>query len=152
MKKNITLYILLVFLIVVNGFFLFRHFDKPAHRKGGNPMSFVVNELDFNAGQMDQFRLLGEKHHKDMRHISDAIKQLKDELFSNISKLDVDRSKIDIITDKIGQFEKEKDLKMFYHFQAIQNICDSGQKRKFNQLIKDALHRDGNRPPPRRLN
>ena len=63
MKKNLILYILLVFLVVVNGFFLYNYLTPTVSetndlgkRKGnGSPAAFIVKALEFDEEQMKQF-------------------------------------------------------------------------------------------------
>ncbi|WP_299526819.1 Spy/CpxP family protein refolding chaperone [Winogradskyella sp.] len=149
MKKQLPLYILLVFLIAVNGFFLYKFLGDSKEndlRGPKGPNSFITNRLNFNDTQLKEFNDLEQVHRKKMMSISEQIRATKDVLFDNISKAGVDTSLIDSITSVIGNYEKEKDMEIFRHFRAIYEICDESQKAKFNRLVKDALHR---RPPPK---
>ena len=153
MKKNLLLYILLAFLIIVNGFFLVHFFKGPPHGKpgrGGDPAHFLAEQLQFSEAQMQQLQAINKGHHQEMQLIFGEIKFLKDALFSNLSKEDYSKAAIDSITRLIGEREKEKDLRTFYHFKAIQDICTDSQKEKFQHIVEDALHRHGGRPPRRR--
>ncbi|MBT3587140.1 MAG: hypothetical protein HN507_00670, partial [Flavobacteriaceae bacterium] len=60
MTKNTILYVLLTFLIIANGFFLYDYLGKP-DRNGprNNPEQFIVKELNFNTNQMQEFKGLG---------------------------------------------------------------------------------------------
>jgi len=153
MKKNLVLYILLVFLIAVNSFFLFNYIGKNGNngQKGKGPGSFIVKELGFNEAQLEQFREKSQGHHETMMNMSDDIRDLKDELFDNLSKDSVNKSTIDSITSLVGEKQKAKEVEAFYHFKMIRQICSDQQKEKFKNIIKDALHRGGLRgqmPPP----
>ncbi len=170
MKKNILLYVLLLFLIVVNGFFLFNYLggsndtknkDRP---QGKGPASFIVKELDFSDDQMFQFEDLSREHHHEMRRIGRDIKVLKDALFNKLSDVSLNENSIDSITTLIGERVKERDIEAFYHFKDIQKLCNAQQKEKFKSIINDALHKAGrkeqrphlrngegeHRPPPPR--
>jgi len=150
MKKNLLLYILLAFLLVVNGFFLINHLSK-ANRKGPKgPGNFIVKELQFNKDQLNNFDQLNDQHHNKMRLLSDDLRKLKDELFSKISVASVNENEVDSLTTLIGKKEKEKETEIFNHFRNIQDICTEKQKEKFKIIIKDALRRGddkGQRPP-----
>lgn len=146
MNKNTLLYILLAFLIVVNGIFLYNYLGKPSHKGPPNgPESFIIKELNFDATQMKEFEGIQKKHREEMMLISGSIKQLKDELFQNISVENINENKIDSITTLIGENEKRKDLEVFHHFRSIQNICNKKQKKQFIKIVQDALHKG---PPP----
>ena len=147
MKKNLLLYVLLVFLIAVNSFFLFNYLGNSDETENRNrpkgPANFIVKELNFNDEQMLQFKRYNRKHHQQMRRISDDIKQLKDALFNKISDVLLNENAIDSITTLIGEKVKEKDIEVFYHFKSIQELCDDNQKETFKRIINDALHREG---------
>ncbi len=166
MKKNLVLYILLIFLIAVNGFFLFNYIGKNGNngQKGPKgPEKFIVKELGFNEAQLEQFREKSQGHHEAMMNMSDDIRGLKDELFDNLSNDSVKESTIDSITSLIGKKQKAKEEEAFYHFKMIREICNDKQKEKFKNIIRDALHRGGlrgqmpplpegterHRPPPK---
>jgi protein CpxP len=154
MKKNLVLYVLLVFLIAVNSFFLFNYIGKNSNngQKGTKgPGNFIVKELGFNEAQLEQFREKSQGHHETMMNMSDDIRGLKDKLFANLSKDSVNESTIDSITALVGEKQKAKEVEAFYHFKMIREICSDQQKEKFKNIIKDALHRGGLRgqiPPP----
>lgn len=142
MKKNTLLYILLVFLVVMNGFFMFKIFgDKPP--KGGNPGKFIAKELHFDEAQMKSFSKMNDTHHETMMKISREIKELKDQLFAEISETTTNETKVNDITRRIGEKEQEKDLKTFYHFKEVQKICTDEQRTRFNILVQEGLKRHG---------
>ncbi|WP_353779491.1 Spy/CpxP family protein refolding chaperone [Winogradskyella sp. 3972H.M.0a.05] len=156
--KNRILYILLGFLIIANGFFLYQFFDKPKKR-GQKPELFMVKELGFSEKQMQDFRVMSDLHFDQMQHIAHQIRRHKDELFSKIGNDSIDERDIDSLTKIIGDLEKEKDAKLFHHLRKVRALCNDEQKAKFETIMKDALRRGargprgpgpkGDRPPPR---
>jgi len=148
MTKNTILYVLLAFLIIANGFFLYDYLGKP-DRNGprNNPQQFIVKELNFNADQMQEFKGIGKNHRERMIQLNQEQKQLKDQLFSKISENNINPLEIERISSLIGENNKNKDLEVFNHFRAIQGICNDPQKQKFKKIVMDALHKG---PAPRR--
>jgi protein CpxP len=146
MKKNILLYILLIVLVVMNGFFMFKIFGD-SHPPGHNPGIFIAKQLNFDETQMQDFTKLNDTHHDAMRGISREVKELKDQLFNELSEVEVNKSKINDLTRRIGENERQKDLKTFYHFKEVQKICTDEQRSRFNSIIQDALHRRGKKKP-----
>ena len=115
------------------------------------PSSFIAKQLNFDDTQLESYNQFEKTHRKNMRTISDNLRELKDGLFDNISDTSISQNKIDSITTLIGNNEKAKELEVFNHFRNIQLICNEKQKKHFNSIMKDALHGNkGNRPPPRR--
>ncbi|MDN3666585.1 Spy/CpxP family protein refolding chaperone [Algibacter miyuki] len=146
MKKNLLLYILLAFLIAVNGFFLFNYLGKPSgkmQRSQQDPMAFIAEQLDFNEKQLAAVKELNRKHHKKMRQNNDDLRGLKDALFSQLSNESLDETAIDSITSIIGVKEQELDKMAFYHFRSIQELCNETQKEEFKKIINDGLKKGG---------
>ncbi len=153
MKKNTILYILLIFLIVVNGFFLFNYMGKPNDNipnKSKRNRDFIVKELGFNKTQLAQFRENSKGHHETIMRLSDDIKELKDSLFETLSDDSINEATIDSISTLVCAKETEKEKETFYHFKMIRDIANDKQKEKFKSILMDALRQGdkGNRPPP----
>ena len=149
MKKQLPLYILLIFLVAFNGFFLVKYLgdsnDNDSRRPAG-PGHFISERLNFSEVQNEQFNNLEVTHRQRMTSILEEIRTSKDALFDQISKANVDAAVVDSITTVIGNYEKKKDMEVFQHFRNIYDICDDHQKREFEKLVKEALHKG---PPPR---
>ena len=147
MKKNLPLYILLIFLIIVNGFFLFNYLGRPNFEKDNpskDPASFLTAQLGFSELQIKEIELINKKQHQNMMAINNDVRRLKDELFSKLSSETINDQVVDSITTLIGLKQKEMDKMAFYHFRSIQEVCNDTQKEKFKKIIKDALHRGVN--------
>ena len=160
MKKNTIIYSLLVFLVIMNMFFLYNYMFKPTNineQRQQNNKDFIVSELGFSEEQKAEFRKKSISHHEAMRRLNDEIKILKDELFGKLSDDMVNDGVIDSITSLIGEKEKSKEQEVFRHFKMIQELSNDKQKEKFKMIIMDALRRNdrgANRipPPPREEN
>ena len=142
MRKNLPLYILLLFLIIVNGFFLYNYLgtgDKEEPKGPKRPGNFLVKELGFDNAQREQFRALGKTHHQKLRGLSEDIRGLKDELFKGLSDASLRDVNIDSIASLIGEKEAAKDLEVFRHFKQVQELCNDKQKEKFSKIIEDGL-------------
>lgn len=153
MKKNTLLYILLIVLLLANGFFLVKHFgDKSNHRDRGKterrgPNNFIAKQLDFNESQIQQLKDLKLGHRESMMAYDNDIKVLKNKFFDNISKENVNKSEIDSLATLISEKEKLKDIELFNHFRDIREICNDNQKSRFESIIKKAVNRDRRRGP-----
>lgn len=147
MKKNTLLYILLIFLVVANGYFLYNQFNGKGKRdhKGPpkGPVEFIVKKLNFSDAQIAQLEDINTKHREKIRSIFKDTRVLKDKLFNSVSEEGINRVKIDSIINSIGLKEKEKEVEVFFHLRAIRNLCNDAQKQKFERIIKDAMHQRG---------
>ncbi len=153
MKKNTILYVLLILLIVLNGFFLFNYMGKNDNKNQREPerdKDFIVKELGFNKTQLIEFEENSKGHHETIMRLNDEVKSLKDQLFSNLTDTTISNEATDSISDLICEKQKEMDKEVFSHFKMIQELSNDKQKEKFKIIIMDALRQGdrGNRPPP----
>jgi Spy/CpxP family protein refolding chaperone len=153
MKKNTLLYVLLVFLIAVNGFFLFNYLGKsPLKAKANNisrnkgPAEFLVKALEFDKGQMAQFEILNNEHHQAMQSISKDEFELKEQLHNLIIKDEVEEPEVDSLLSKLAIKQMEREKLIFFNLRAIRAICTEAQKQKFEKIIKDAKRGEKQRP------
>ena len=115
------------------------------------PPDFIAKQLDFDETQMKEFVEIDKSHREKHKNIIHSLEELKGQLFSDISKDSISETKIDSIATLIGNKEKEKEMEVFYFFKKIKSICNDKQKKQFENLMKDALPKRGDRPrPPRR--
>ncbi|MCL5129493.1 Spy/CpxP family protein refolding chaperone [Algibacter sp. L4_22] len=147
MKKNIVLYILLIFLVAVNAFFLFNYLGKPIGKQKmerEDPMSFIIDELNFNEEQLEAVQVLNREHRQNMMRNNSGIKKMKDALFSKLSDKELDPEVVDSLARTIALKEMEFDKMAFYHFRDIQELCNAEQKEKFKSIMNDALKKGSN--------
>ncbi|MGB5819910.1 MAG: hypothetical protein WBG90_10545 [Saonia sp.] len=152
MKKNLLLYIILGFLLVMNGFFLFKHFgtsDKARPQRHGQA-NFIADQLEFDATQLQKFEALDRAHREKINSFRSEIRASKDALFDKISDESFNDSEIEAISTEIANMEKVKALETFRFFSSVSEICNENQKKRFKTIIKDGLRQqgpaDGNRP------
>ncbi|MBV7268619.1 hypothetical protein [Winogradskyella luteola] len=144
MKKQTVLYILLIFLIISNGFFLVHYLCKN-FRKGHKPGYFIVKELNFDEKQMSDYDSVSDLHFDKMKSVSKEIMNLKGAMFSKISDDGVPQAYLDSITDLIAVKEKERDMEVFRHLQKVRGICNAEQKERFSKIVGDAMKRRGHK-------
>ncbi len=147
MKKNTVLYILLIFLIAVNAFFIVQQFKQPSKKMRKSPKEFISKRLQFDEEQINQFNELEKQHRERMRAISHETKELKDALFDKINDVGIADREIDSITSLIGALEKQKDIEVFNHFRNISSFCTDEQKIQLVEILKKARRRGKGRPP-----
>ena len=157
MKKNVLLWVLMVFLMVMNGVLLYLVLQK-TEKKPRPPRAFIAEELGLDNDQMDQFLELEEGHRKEMQKIDRRSGELREKLFSGIGGGALQIAEIDSLGVLIGDLSKERELEIYRHFSEIEKICNEKQKRRLRRIVNGALrprppggppphHRPG--PPPR---
>lgn len=143
MKKNSVLYILLIVLIIMNGFFLYNYLGRPEHKGPKENGEFIVKALGLNETQLKQFRSVEKSHHNSMKNIGDNVKVYKDELFQKISASEVNQDEIDSLIRLISEKEILKEKAIFNRLRGIYNLCNAEQKQRFSNIIKKARRPDG---------
>lgn len=146
MKKNNILYLLLIVLIIMNGFFLFNYLGRPIHKGPKESGNFIVKELGFNATQLQQFEELEIKHHKKMRGVGDDIKLVKDALFKKITETSISQATVDSLIIVISEKEQQKEKELFSRLRSIYELCNEQQKEQFSAIIKKAREFDNRGP------
>ena len=146
MKKNNILYILLLVLVIMNGFFLFNYLGRPDHKGPKESGNFIVKQLKFNETQLQQFNTLETKHHNQMRAIGDDVKELKNELFNKITSPEINQDNINGLITSITTQVAKKEKELFNRLRAIYELCDDKQKAHFSDIIKKARRFDRQGP------
>ncbi len=144
MKKNLITYILLFFLIAVNGFFLVTYMtdgNKKQPTASEQPSNFIAKELRFDKGQLQQFRKITRKHRRSIRELSMENRGLKKQLWNSLADSTKKENQIDAITSLMGQIQKQKEQKTFYYFKDVERICTKKQRLKLQEIIKEALNK-----------
>ena len=149
MKKQTILYILLIFLVISNGFFLMHYLGKRGH-KNHDRESFIIKKLEFDDKQIEDFKAIRELHFDKVKSISNDIGRLKTVMYSKLSDKNVPQPFLDSISDLIAIQEKKRDLEMFKHFRNVREICNDEQKEKLTTIITDAIKRRGKRGKSRK--
>lgn len=155
-KKNILLYILLAFLVVVNGFFLYNYLGHPKGkdiRRGSNgPNEFIAKELHFSDKQMIKFEEINNRHHEEMQSLSGNTMQFRDELFNLVFNENATESDIDSVMNSIAELDMKREKLKFYFLRDIRNICNQEQKKQLKEILKEVFKRGGkgSRPPKER--
>lgn len=113
------------------------------------PKEFLIRELGFNENQKNEYVKLVEEHQKEMRRLSDKIKREKDKLWNILSGPLTDTSSAGTTASEIGSDQKEIEMVTFRHFQKVKELCNEDQKKKFDEVIKEALKMMRPNMPPR---
>ena len=157
--KTKLLPILVLLLIVLNGFLIFMLLNKPHQNKRfQQERSFLIEELQFSTDQKDKFFKLDNLHKEKMMRFENEIRNTKDILFHSFAD---EKIKIDSLSAVIGALQTKKELEVFRFFKSVRKICTTEQQEKFDKIINKAIRggnqvqgrdqgipREGGMPPP----
>lgn len=152
MRKKI-LYTFFVVLLLINGVLLYMLVQK-SHKKENAKDHFLTKQLEFSEDQEERFRFLDHEHRKQMRFLDAQMRDAKEELFNSFSDTTFSP---EAITARIGDLEIKKERELYAFFKQVRKLCTQEQAKKFDLIIKEALHKRGpkgkrphKRPPPPR--
>ena len=121
------------------------------------PTLSLAEKLDFDEQQKSILIERDRIHRENRRRIQGQAKRLRGEMGRLLTQNQLSAELQDSLTTQIGQFQAELEMEVMRHFREIrEEICNEGQRAKFNQLISEMLQRDdrpgpgANRPPPPR--
>lgn len=148
MKKNLILYLLILFLIVVNGYFIYNQLTYPpdviprdSPQGFNNPLEFIADELQFSEKQSLEFEKINRSYQHAIEITTDKMNETKELLKSKLANKEVSAVEIDSLTQILGKKEQEREKLIFYYLRNIQKICDNKQKEQFINIINDAMHK-----------
>jgi Spy/CpxP family protein refolding chaperone len=115
--------------------------------------TFLKQELDLTETQTGKFVSLQREHFRSAKAIHDRIRDLKRELFNELSVSAPDTVKAGRLADEIGAQQRELEKITFYHFLALKRVCTPEQQKKLATLFGELLRMldPQRRPPPKDL-
>ena len=144
--KSKLLPILLFSLLIMNGVLIFMLIKKPHEKPFNSERNFLTEQLQFTDVQKKQFRELDKTHRSLMMSFDAEIIDYKDVLFNSFSK---ENFNSDAIANQIGILEAKKEVEVFHFFSKVRKICTKTQVVHFDKIIKKALKKGDQKPPPR---
>jgi len=124
---------------------------------------FLTDELGLTEAQTAKFAEYQSRHFAHAREIREAMRDLKQELFHELSAPDT--VKAEKLAAAIGAKQSELEKITFYHFLGLKRLCTPEQQAKLEALFGELLRmldprhkpppgegpppRDGERRPPR---
>jgi Spy/CpxP family protein refolding chaperone len=147
---NITLLVLLAANVVTLGLSWFKKPQLPPAPGQGGVIEFLSKELNFDERQKTDLKKLVEEHRNGTRDLRDMVKQQKDNFFDLLKTGNISDSAIEKASFTAMDAQRKMDISVFRHFQQIRTLCNAEQKKKFDEIVKEALHqfRSPQGPPP----
>lgn len=113
----------------------------------GQVFEFLTHELKLDPSQQEAYKKLRDEHRAGQEAFRSSIRKAKDEFFALLHEPSVSDSMINLYSKKAAEAEQKLDEYTFRHFQKLRIICNAEQKKRFDEIIQDALRRMA---PPKR--
>lgn len=133
---NNTTKLVMLFLVLSNTLALgYLFFDNKTHPQPPKPMEVIVDKLQFDENQQQEFAKLVHVHRKEVKSIHLSIVRLKNNMYQGLKK------EIPVVNDSlltlVANSVKELERIHYEHFMDIKNLCDSSQRTNFNELANN---------------
>ena len=123
---------LLIINLILIGFIIFA---PPRHKKIG-PKHFIIEKLNFDKQQINQFQVSIEKHRKSRKEIRNKITSEKNNLYQLLLNDNIALER-DTILSILSNLHQETEIVDYEHFSELKLLCKGEQKKKFKELIHD---------------
>jgi periplasmic protein CpxP/Spy len=143
MEKSKLLTIAIIGLLLINiatlGFLFMNKPKSGMYEMGNNrptPKEIITLKLQFNDAQKEEYEILIEKHRENIRQTEDQIRNVKNELYSNLSD-ESKQSSNESLVNQLANLQKQIENTHLEHFQDIKKLCRENQLDDYNQLTKE---------------
>ena len=146
MKKSTLKNIVIIVLLLGNGFLIADFLMKPPPPKHDGPRDEIISMLHFDQTQIEKYDLLIKQHRKDIRASEKELMRAKNNLYKNLDQ-PLNDSLFQCVMDQEAKIEKIH----YAHFQDIKSLCTAKQMVYFKELNKKIAALFSHRmKPPRR--
>jgi periplasmic protein CpxP/Spy len=135
MNKVKILTIVSAILIVLNIALLAFVFSHKRPRKDEGPRHLIVEKLQFDASQTQQFDGLVKAHRETICQADKDIVALKNQLYNCL--IEENEVKKDSLMLEIGKIQVKIEQTHYQHFEDIRRICGEKNKQQFIALSKE---------------
>jgi Spy/CpxP family protein refolding chaperone len=161
-RNNKLLSTVIILLLVINAttiaFLMLRkdiHLLPPPPKQSSGAFNFLVKELKLDSTQIKVYQNLKEAHKENVDALREELKNTKDSLFELLKQVELSDIKVQSKLDSIALLNKRIDEITFSHFKQVRSICSDTQKKKFDEIIAEAMRMQGpqrsqHQPPPPR--
>ena len=150
-EKSKLLWIAVISLLLLNfctlAFIWFQHSPRNHEPPRGDVAGFIIHELKLNDDQVKKFDELKETHHEQVEQIQHELRGMHKDFFDLMKSDVVDSAKVKSVAESIASKQKEIELVTFSHFTDVRKLCDAEQKKKFDDIIDEAMRMMAPKPP-----
>ncbi|MCC6279628.1 MAG: periplasmic heavy metal sensor [Saprospiraceae bacterium] len=156
MKKETLLTITVLALLLLNfGTLGYLFFQRPPHERPGRPGKLdreIVETLQLNAAQQQQFEQLKTAHHEQMLSSDQAYRLALDNYFALLKNDSFVPAQRDSLQGVLSRIQQERVTVTFQHFSELKALCSAEQRQHFAELLPALMqvmlpNRDRQGPP-----
>ena len=120
--------------------------ERTHHR---NPKELIVNQLQFNETQVEQFEESVRWHRSHIKKLDDSIRLVRSELYRLLPSSAPDLERKKTLLQQFAALQLKVEETHWQHFSEIKLICRPDQLKEYNKLTEQLmqLFSRGGRPP-----
>src|SRR5689334_10354179 len=148
-SRNKVLLTIIAVLLIANIamlVFFFRFHNHPPEEKRPGFTEKLKSQVGFSADQMKIAVPKKDAFWKDMRGRFEEMKKTKEKFYYQLYDPSIPDSVIELKAEKIGELQKQMDLKVIKHFKEIRKLCTPEQLPRFDSLLPPIIERMTARP------
>lgn len=107
------------------------------HEQGLRPKDIIIEKLHFDAAQQQEYEKLIDWHQHEIRKYDDSIREVKNELYQQLSLQQTDVKVKDSLTTLLADYQKQIEATHFKHFEDIKKLCHPNQMQDFDALTQE---------------
>lgn len=137
MSKIKLLTIAVIILLLCNiGLMIFMHSMKSPHRNHDGPKKHIMEVLQLNDTQANQFEELIKQHQANIKTEENTMSDLKGQLYSGlVNEMNVEQH--DSLVNELGKIQSGIERIHYKHFEDIRSLCNEEQQKNFNTLANE---------------
>ena len=117
--------------------------------EGPDTTKFLINELGFDKTQEQQYIALQHQLADSLKPVHENERKIHDRFFEMMHEEAPDSALVTATIDSMGHMRTQIEYFTFQHFRQVRALCNTEQKKKFDNIISEAMRRMGPRPPRR---
>jgi Spy/CpxP family protein refolding chaperone len=142
MNKLRFLWATIILLLLLNlgtlAWLFYSHNKQEGRRPPGGAADFIVEQLQLDQQQQEQFFELRKQHRATIRQAQEEDKNLHDTYFGLLKTDNPDKKLVDSVAVLLAAQRSRMEAANFDHFAQLRKICRDGkQKQLFDETIDD---------------
>lgn len=110
------------------------------------PKQIIIRKLHFNISQQQKYSQLISWHQATISDIEQHIREVKNRLYLQLLKAEVDTKTKDSLVMVLGNYQKQIETTHFKHFEDIKRLCNTDQLNNYYDLTRE-LSKIFSKPP-----
>lgn len=123
-------------------------FHKRPMPRREEPKVYIIDKLGFDKEQVKDYEELITWHKSTIRTTNQAMRHLKNELYTSLQDSMKSNEVADSLIAEIGKLQVKIETTHYKHFNDIKKLCKPEQQKAFNELTLELSKLFSHQPPP----